>query len=125
MTRRICLDKILPFFLTLIYIVGQPTGVCCRAVNSEMTAETSSSDTALCYDASKKHHIRLWSDRAPGAVTDDPCKDIPFLRLFEPNDSAPRTDVGIIVMPGGGYDRLTDLKEQAPVARYFANTLGT
>jgi len=26
-------------------------------------------------------------------------------------------------MPGGGYDRLTDLKEQAPVGEYFSQTL--
>jgi hypothetical protein len=91
---------------------------------AKRAAQTSTSDTALCYDANNKNHIRLWNGRAPGAVGDNVCKDIPFLRVFFPNESAPSTDVGIVLMPGGGYDRLTDLKEQTPVAQYFANTIG-
>ena len=28
-----------------------------------------------------------------------------------------------LIIPGGGYDKLTDAKEQSPVAEYFARAL--
>lgn len=68
--------------------------------------------------------MRLWDNQAPGAVGDDPCKDIAFLKIFLPTESSSRTDVGIIIIPGGGYDQLNNTKEQAPVAEYFADKLG-
>ena len=68
--------------------------------------------------------MRLWDNRAPGAAGDDPCKDIPFLRVFAPTQSAARTDAAIIIIPGGGYDQLTNTKEQEPVADYFTSQLG-
>lgn len=61
---------------------------------------------------------------APGAVGTNPCTDIPFLRMYQPNGEAAVTTVGIIVMPGGGYNELIDKDEQAPVAKHFANKLG-
>ena len=147
MHRHICTDGVL-LSLLLICITRQLDDVSCRmmihgkinkirdagsqpcnhqqSANIEkQTAENSTSTTALCYDATNKAHLRLWPGNAPGAVDNDPCKDIPFLRVFYPNDSAPCTDTGIIIIPGGGYDTLIDLKEQAPVAQYFANTIGT
>jgi hypothetical protein len=81
-------------------------------------------ETTLCYDVNNNHHLPLWDTLPPGAIGDDPCRDIPFLKVFPPNGRAPQTDVAIIIFPGGGYDRLTNTKEQAPVARYFAHKLG-
>ena len=76
-----------------------------------------------CYDPGDATEIRLWEDRAPGAVGDDPCRDIPYLKMYRaPGDTAP-TRTAIIVMPGGGYDRLSDCKEQAPVGEYFSQKL--
>jgi hypothetical protein len=34
-----------------------------------------------CFDASDPSEIRLWPGVAPGAVGDDPCRDIPCLRV--------------------------------------------
>jgi len=79
----------------------------------------------ICYDPKDKNDLRLWDGRAPGAIGDDPCKDIPFIKLFLPNGSAPKTDVGIVLYPGGGYNLpWTNTKEQEPVARYFADKIG-
>jgi acetyl esterase/lipase len=80
-------------------------------------------DARNCYDPNDSTEIRLWNNRAPGAVGDDPCRDIPYLKIYPaaPGTSATRT--AIIVIPGGGYDRLTDRKEQAPVGAYFSNQL--
>ncbi len=127
MARLICTNRILLFFLFLqIYIIGQP--VYCRMMSSSKFLETLKNvekrASQNCYDANNKNHIRLWNNRAPGAVGDDPCTDIPFLRVFSLKKSASHTDVGIIIMPGGGYDKLTNVKEQTPVAQYFADTIG-
>lgn len=93
-------------------------------LSSAKPARSPGNKTSLCYDANDAHHQRLWVDRAPGAMGDDPCTDIPFLRIFMNSWSTQRTDVGIIVIPGGGYDQLTNTKEQEPVAKYFADKLG-
>lgn len=71
------------------------------------------------FDPRDPQAIRLWDGRAPGAIGDDPARDIPFLRVFPAPDKGP----AILLIPGGGYDRLTNEKEQAPVARYFAERL--
>lgn len=80
--------------------------------------------TENCYDPGDPQELRLWKGRAPDATGDDPCKDIPYLKIFPapPGSQSPRA--AIIVMGGGGYDRLTDTKEQAPVAEYFSHTMG-
>lgn len=44
--------------------------------------------------------------------------------MYNPNGEAAVTTVGIIVMPGGGYNELIYKSEQAPVAKHFANKLG-
>jgi hypothetical protein len=77
-----------------------------------------------CYDASDPSEIRLWPGAAPGATGDDPCRDIPYLRVFRSPKAASRSGQGLIVIPGGGYDCLSDAKEQAPVADYFSRQLG-
>ncbi len=87
-------------------------------------AQPSSVKTDRCFDASDSRDIRLWAGQAPGAMGTNTCTDIPFLRMYSPNGALPKSDLGIIVIPGGGYNELIDTDEQAPVAEYFANKLG-
>ena len=87
-------------------------------------AQSSSPKTLYCYDAKDPHDVRLWEGKAPGAVGTDPCRDIPFLRVFRPGGATGATDLGIIAIPGGGYNELIDAAEQTPVAQYFANQFG-
>jgi acetyl esterase/lipase len=75
---------------------------------------------AHCYDSSDADEIRLWSGRAPGAVGDDPCRDIPFVQVFRAAGTERENTSALLVIPGGGYDRLSDEKEQTPVAEYFS-----
>jgi acetyl esterase/lipase len=88
------------------------------------SAQASSVKTDRCYDPNDPRDIRIWSGNAPGAVGTNPCTDIPFLRIYAPESSAVMSNLGIVVMPGGGYNELIDTEEQAPVAEYFANRLG-
>jgi len=76
-----------------------------------------------CYDPSDPQDIRLWEGRAPGAIGDDPCRDIPYLRVFASQSNSNRKPA-ILILAGGGYDHLTDTKEQTPVADYFSRTMG-
>ncbi|MGA2850353.1 MAG: alpha/beta hydrolase [Terracidiphilus sp.] len=77
-----------------------------------------------CFDSSEPSEIRLWEGRAPGAIGDDPCRDIPYLKLYAPRGAGSSvTRTAIIVMPGGGYDRLSDRKEQGPVGEFFSSQL--
>ena len=75
------------------------------------------------YDSSDHDQIRLWDGPAPGASGNDPRRDIPFLRVYRgpAQDQAPGS--AVLLIPGGGYDRLSDTKEQAPVAEYFSQRL--
>ena len=86
-------------------------------------ASASHADSTNCYDPADPADIRLWEGRAPGAIGDDPCRDIPYLRIFPARTEGPSPRPAILIIPGGGYDRLTDEKEQAPVAEYFSQTL--
>ena len=76
-----------------------------------------------CYDPADQNDLRLWDDRAPGAIGNDPCRDIPYIRIFPSASPEPGPNPVILIIPGGGYDRLTDLKEQAQVAEYFSQSL--
>jgi acetyl esterase/lipase len=82
------------------------------------TVSTVSTD---CYEPGQVTFVRLWEGRAPGATGDDPCRDIPYLRVFRSSPSSSRA--AILIIPGGGYDKLTDTKEQEPVAEYFSAKL--
>jgi acetyl esterase/lipase len=93
-----------------------------RHSHPEVPAEGRTSEN--CYDAADQTEIRLWSGRAPGASGDHPCRDIPFLRYYPAARRGGESNTAIIVMPGGGYDRLSDTKEQASVGEYFARALG-
>lgn len=65
--------------------------------------------------------ITLWENGAPGAVGKEPL-DVPTITPFlAPRDKA--TGAAVIVCPGGGYARLSDVKEGSAVAEWL-NTLG-
>jgi acetyl esterase/lipase len=68
------------------------------------------------------NELRLWAGEAPGAAGTDPCTDIPYLRIFRPEGESRTASPGILIIPGGGYDNLSNTSEQAPVAEYFAKT---
>jgi len=98
-------------------------GATAAQAHETKTDPDTSSNAQNCYDASDKTELRLWQGRAPGATGDDACRDIPFLKVYPAADRTRSTGTAIIVMPGGGYDRLSDRKEQAPVAEYFSRAL--
>ncbi len=63
----------------------------------------------------------LWENGAPNAVGNQP-PDIPTITPFPaPKDKA--TGAGVLVFPGGGYSRLSDVKEGSAVAEWL-NSLG-
>ena len=65
--------------------------------------------------------IVLWENGAPNAVGKEP-QDIPTITPFlAPKETA--TGAAIIVCPGGGYARLSDVKEGSDVAKWL-NSLG-
>jgi acetyl esterase/lipase len=75
-----------------------------------------------CYDAADHSEIRLWDGAAPGAAGDDPCQDVPYLRVFPARDGN-RAGPAMLLLAGGGYDHLSNEKEQSPVADYFSGNL--
>jgi acetyl esterase/lipase len=79
--------------------------------------------TPNVYDSSDHDQIRLWDGRAPGASGDDPRRDIPFLRVYRAAAQGQAPGSAVLVIPGGGYDHLSDRKEQAPVTKYFSQRL--
>ncbi len=58
---------------------------------------------------------RLWKDRAPLAVGDEPA-DVPEIELFLPSDSSGGC---VLVCPGGGYGHLAP-HEGATIGEFFA-----
>lgn len=65
--------------------------------------------------------IPLWPDGAPNAVGKEP-QDIPTLTPFlAPVENA--TGAAVLVLPGGGYGHLSDIKEGSDVAKWL-NSLG-
>ena len=65
--------------------------------------------------------IKLWEPTAPNAVSTE-AADIPTLTPF-PAAKELATRAAVIVCPGGGYARLSDVKEGSDVARWL-NSLG-
>ena len=90
-----------------------------------LSAQQSRPISSPCYDPSDPADIRLWDRAAPGAVGADPCRDIPFLQVYRASADRVSADrvSAFLIIPGGGYDKLTDTEEQAPVAEYFARIL--
>ena len=65
--------------------------------------------------------IVLWENGAPNAVGKEP-QDVPTITPFlAPKEKA--TGAAIVVLPGGGYSRLSDVKEGSAVAEWL-NSLG-
>ena len=65
--------------------------------------------------------IQLWTDSAPNAVGKEPL-DIPTITPYlAPKETA--TGAAVLVLPGGGYARLSDVKEGSDVAKWL-NSLG-
>jgi acetyl esterase/lipase len=91
---------------------------------SRAIARTDEAASKNCYRASDQRDIKLWEGDAPSASGQNPCRDIPFLRFYP--GVKPNRQIGpaILIIPGGGYDHLSDAKEQAPVAEYFSHDLG-
>jgi acetyl esterase/lipase len=106
--------------LTLLYFHSQPA--IAQKETEKASPTPSSTASASCYDGSNDDEIRLWKGLAPGAIGNDPCRDIPFLRVYRATDPN-RHGSAVLLIPGGGYDRLSDRKEQAPVAEYFSQKL--
>jgi acetyl esterase/lipase len=88
--------------------------------DSRPASTTASTD---CYDPADRNQIRLWKGRAPGASAEDPCRDIPFLRIYPASNRNHGSRSAVLLIPGGGYNRLSDRNEQAPVAEYFSQKL--
>jgi acetyl esterase/lipase len=106
-------------FLVCLLTILSPSAQARRHENKRLEAGSSN-----CFDPKDHDDIRLWEGKAPGAIGDDPCKDIPYLRVFHAQSTSRQPKAAILVIAGGGYDRLTDTKEQAPVAIYFSQMIG-
>jgi acetyl esterase/lipase len=65
--------------------------------------------------------IKLWENGAPNAVGSDP-RDIPTVTPF-PAANETAAGAAVLVLPGGGYARLSDVKEGSDVAKWL-NSLG-
>lgn len=80
------------------------------------------SSTLLCCSVlgqpAEKDAIRLWSDKAPGALGDQP-KDVPTLTAFRPEPGT-ATGASLVICPGGGYGHLAK-HEGAGYAQFFVN----
>ena len=63
----------------------------------------------------------LWPDGAPNAIGKEPL-DIPTITPYlAPKENS--TGAAVVVLPGGGYTRLSDVKEGSDIAKWL-NTLG-
>jgi len=70
-----------------------------------------------CYDPSDADEIRLWSGNAPGAVGNDPCRDIPFLQVFRVAGTERGNTPAILVIPGGRLRSSLGRKGAGPRSR--------
>lgn len=78
----------------------------CFAVTSSINAQTP---------------MPLWPDGTPNAIGKD-ALDIPTITPYlAPKETA--TGAAVVVLPGGGYTRLSDVKEGSDIAKWL-NTLG-
>ncbi len=76
---------------------------------------------ALMTQANSQTPIVLWENGAPNAVGKEP-QDIPTITPFlAPKETA--TGAVVLVCPGGGYSKLSDVKEGSEVAKWL-NSLG-
>lgn len=76
---------------------------------------------AIVSKAGAQTPIVLWENGAPNAAGKEPL-DIPTITPFlAPKDTA--TGAAVLVCPGGGYSKLSDVKEGSEVAKWL-NSLG-
>jgi acetyl esterase/lipase len=108
--------------LTLMSVLSIAWGLQAERTNHRSRSGTAES-SPNCYEPGNPTEVRLWEGDAPGAIGDDPCRDIPYMRVFRPSPSTDSPSAAILIIPGGGYDRLTDSKEQEPVAEYCSRAL--
>ncbi|MDE1156633.1 MAG: alpha/beta hydrolase [Acidobacteriaceae bacterium] len=110
------------FLLTALLCAAQPQLWAQRHHHEHEQPQRSKASP--CFDPSDPSEIPLWGGvQPPGAIGEDPCRDIPYLQAFTPETPSREPRPTILIIPGGGYNNLTNEKEQAPVAEYFASTL--
>jgi acetyl esterase/lipase len=95
---------------------------CARSATAAPHLHAAHTSVENCYNPADPNEIRLWSSSAPGALGDDPCLDIPYLRVFPARDGSARQPA-MLLLAGGGYDHLSNEREQAPVAEFFSKQL--
>ena len=77
--------------------------------------------TTFAFSGSAQTPIPLWENGAPNALGKE-ASDIPeFTPYLASKETA--TGAAVIVLPGGGYSHLSDIKEGSDVAKWL-NTLG-
>ena len=114
----------LPLVLALLVLLALGASTDAQPPRHVDGREQKSTQPEPCFDPADRRDVRLWAGAAPGAVGTDPCRDIPYLQIFPAQGRPAHTAApAFLIAPGGGYDRLTDADEQAPVAEYFARTL--
>jgi acetyl esterase/lipase len=119
------MKNISPSFVGILVLTIFSTGVLlAQRQKHEVRSQSSRDVSQNCYNSSDPNEIRLWPGTAPGSIGEDPCRDIPYLKVFRGAAGARKSAQALIVIPGGGYDHLSDTKEQAPVADYFSRQLG-
>jgi len=70
-----------------------------------------------CFEPNDPGDIRLWDGPAPGARGDDPCRDVPYLKVFRTQSGSQKPRAAIIVIGGGGYGIRVDAKFGSSAAR--------
>lgn len=67
------------------------------AQKGRRNSDQRASATSSCYDPQDPGQVRLW-EGVPGAVGDDPCRDIPFVQLYR--SIAGANLAAILIIPG-------------------------
>jgi acetyl esterase/lipase len=110
-------------FIVSAFLLLRPQAATAQETTGNDNQSSPAAVAPNVYDSSDHDQIRLWDGPAPGSSGNDPRRDIPFLRVYRApaQDHAPGS--AVLLIPGGGYDRLSDREEQAPVAEYFSQRL--
>jgi len=111
------------FVVVTCLLISMSAGAASARDGDRAGSDGSGGGAGNCFNSSDATEFRLWPGVAPGAAGNDPCRDIPYLKMYAPEGVRDRKRPAIVIVPGGGYDRLSDVKEQAPVAEYFASRL--
>ncbi|WP_458072102.1 alpha/beta hydrolase [Rhodanobacter sp. BL-MT-08] len=111
------------FVVATLWLMSLSAGVASARQSDGAAIGAHDDHSGNCFDTLDASEIRLWPGAAPGAMGNDACRDIPYLKRYAPASAKAARLPAILIIPGGGYDRLSDAKEQAPVAEYFASHL--